>query len=145
MTRAHAARRGSPQLLWTAAGSIIGRYRTLFVVPGFGAQHQPLTGISIRQILSAKRFLLPAPPRTTCYPISNLDPNVSASDEMYRRVIEAVPEGICVVDPQGRTIFSNRRMAEILGIDFESMPGQSCFACVFPDELADAHLHFDRP
>src|SRR5215471_9010171 len=63
---------------------------------------------------------------------------------MYRRVVEAVPEGIWVVDPQGLTIFSNRRMAEILGIDFESMPKQSCFDCVFAQELADAQRHFAR-
>ena len=73
-----------------------------------------------------------------------VDPNVSVSDEMYRRVVEAVPEGIWVVDPQGRTIFSNRRMAAILGTDFESMPEQSCFGCVFPHELADAQRHFAR-
>ena len=70
--------------------------------------------------------------------------SVSANDEMYRRVVEAVPEGIWVVDPQGRTIFSNRRMAEILGVDFESMPEQSCFACVYPHELEDAQRHFAR-
>jgi PAS domain S-box-containing protein len=63
---------------------------------------------------------------------------------MYRRIVEAVPEGIWAVDTQGRTIFSNRRMAEILGTDFESMPEQSCFACVFPDELEDAQRHFAR-
>ena len=63
---------------------------------------------------------------------------------MYRRIIEAVPEGIWVVDSEGKTIFSNRRMAEILGIDFESMPEQSCFGCVFPGELADAQRHFAR-
>jgi PAS domain S-box-containing protein len=63
---------------------------------------------------------------------------------MYRRIVEAVPEGIWVVDPQGRTIFSNRRMAEILGTDFELMPEQSCFACVYPHELADAQRHFAR-
>jgi hypothetical protein len=40
---------------------------------------------------------------------------VSDSDKMYRRIIEAVPGGIRVVDPQGRTIFSNRRIAEIQG------------------------------
>jgi len=70
--------------------------------------------------------------------------NVNISDEMYRRIVEAVPEGIWVVDPEGRTIFSNRRMAEILGTAYESMPGQSCFGCVFPDELADAQRHFAR-
>ena len=63
---------------------------------------------------------------------------------MYRRIVEAAPEGIWIVDPQGRTIFSNRRMAEILGADFESMPQQSCFECVFPEELADAERHFAR-
>lgn len=69
---------------------------------------------------------------------------VSISDEMYCRIVEAVPEGIWVVDSEGNTIFSNRRMAEILGIDFESMAKQSCFDCVFPDELADAQRHFAR-
>ena len=66
------------------------------------------------------------------------------SNEEYRRIVEAVPEGIWVVDPQGWTIFSNRRMAEILGVDFESMPQQSCFGCVFPDELEEAQRHFAR-
>src|SRR5215469_291517 len=65
-------------------------------------------------------------------------------DEMYRRIVEAVPEGIWVVDPQGLTIFNNRRMAEILGVGYESMRGRSCFDCVFPDELADAQQLFTR-
>ena len=69
---------------------------------------------------------------------------MNVSEEMYRRIVEAVPEGIWVVDPEGRTIFSNRRMAEILRIDYESMPEQTCFSCVFPDELEDAERHFAR-
>jgi PAS domain S-box-containing protein len=73
-----------------------------------------------------------------------LDLELSASDDMYRRIVEAVPDGIWIVDPQGRTVFSNRPMAEILGIDFESMPGQSCFAYVYPDELVEAQLQFAR-
>src|SRR5215813_13653971 len=63
---------------------------------------------------------------------------------MYRRIVEAVPQGIWVVDPQGRTIFSNRRMADLLGIEFEAMAGQSCFECVYPEELEDAQRHFAR-
>lgn len=70
--------------------------------------------------------------------------DMSIDNEMYRQIVEAVPEGIWVVDPQGLTIFSNRRMAEILGVSYESMPGHSCFDCVFPDELADAQQHFAR-
>ena len=72
--------------------------------------------------------------------LSAPDLNVSIGEEMYRRIVEAVPEGIWVVDSLGSTVFSNRRMAEILGIDFELMPAQSCFDCVFPEELADALL-----
>jgi len=63
---------------------------------------------------------------------------------MYRRVMMAVPEGIWVVDPEGRTIFSNQRMAEILGVAFESMPEQSCFACVYPEDADAARSNFAR-
>ena len=69
---------------------------------------------------------------------------MNVSVEMYRRLVEAVPEGIWVVDPEGRTLFSNRRMAEILGTGFESMGEQSCFACVFPDDVAAAQRNFFR-
>jgi PAS domain S-box-containing protein len=54
----------------------------------------------------------------------------------------AVPDGIWVVDPQGRTIFNNKRMAEILGADTESLSEQSRFDCVFPDDLAKAQRQF---
>jgi two-component system, cell cycle sensor histidine kinase and response regulator CckA len=64
------------------------------------------------------------------------------SDEMYRLIVDAVPEGIWVVNLQGQTIFCNRRMSEILGIDVACMPEQSCFACVFPEELPDAQRRF---
>jgi two-component system, cell cycle sensor histidine kinase and response regulator CckA len=69
---------------------------------------------------------------------------MKASDELYRLIVEAIPEGVWVVNSNGSTIFSNRRMAEILGRDVESMSEQSCFDCVFPDELADARRHFER-
>ena len=71
-------------------------------------------------------------------------PSVDINDDIYRRVVEAIPEGIWVVDRLGQTIFSNRRMAEILGVDFETMPEQSCFGCVFPEELEAAQQHFAR-
>ncbi len=66
------------------------------------------------------------------------------NDEMCRWIVEAVPEGAWVVDPLGQTLFANRRMAEILGIDFEKMAEQSCFGCVFPEELEDAQGRFAR-
>ena len=67
---------------------------------------------------------------------------MSISDKLYRRIVEAVPEGVWVCDPQGRTIFSNSKMAEILGIDFELMPKTSCFECLFPEDFEDANRRF---
>jgi two-component system, cell cycle sensor histidine kinase and response regulator CckA len=76
-----------------------------------------------------------------CYADSN---PMRVSDEMYRLIVEAVPEGIWVANPQGLTLFSNPRMAEILGVDVESMASRSCFDHVFPDELEQARAHFER-
>jgi PAS domain S-box-containing protein len=63
-------------------------------------------------------------------------------EEMCRRIVLAVPDGIWVVDPQGRTIFNNKRMAEILAADTESLSDQSCFDCVFPEDLSEAQRQF---
>jgi two-component system, cell cycle sensor histidine kinase and response regulator CckA len=71
-----------------------------------------------------------------------VNPGIEATDEVYRRIVEAVPEGIWTVDTQGRTIFCNERMAEILGTDMESMPELSCFETVFPEDLAEAQRQF---
>jgi PAS domain S-box-containing protein len=64
------------------------------------------------------------------------------NDVMYRWIVEAVPEGIWTVDPQGRTVFCNRRMAEILGASYESMAERTCFDCVYPGDLEDAQRRF---
>jgi PAS domain S-box-containing protein len=55
--------------------------------------------------------------------------------EMYRRIVDAVPEGIWVVNTQGQTTFCNDRMAEILGTDVESLQKLSFFDPVFPSDL----------
>ena len=67
---------------------------------------------------------------------------MSANEELYRRIVKAVPEGIWVVSPEGRTIFCNQRMAELLGTDVESLQRLSCFDPVFPDDLEEAQRQF---
>ena len=67
---------------------------------------------------------------------------MSANEELYRRIVKAVPEGIWVVSPEGRTIFCNERMAEILGTDVESLKRLSCFDPVFPDDIEEAQRQF---
>jgi PAS domain S-box-containing protein len=73
-------------------------------------------------------------------PVRNF--KMSANEEMYRRIVRAVPEGIWVVNPQGNTIFCNERMAEILGTDIESLERVSCFDSVFPTDLEEAQRQF---
>ena len=63
-------------------------------------------------------------------------------EEICCWIVAAVPDGVWVVDPQGRTIFNNKRMAEILGADTESLSEQSCFDCVFPEDLSEAQRQF---
>jgi two-component system, cell cycle sensor histidine kinase and response regulator CckA len=69
---------------------------------------------------------------------------MSGSEEMYRRIVDAVPEGIWVVSAEGRTLFCNDRMAQMLGTDVECMQRLSCFDPLFPGDLEDAQLHFGR-
>jgi PAS domain S-box-containing protein len=63
-------------------------------------------------------------------------------EEMCRLIVLAVPDGIWVVDAQGHTIFNNKRMAEILGADTESLAQQTCFECVYPEDLPEAQRQF---
>ena len=65
-----------------------------------------------------------------------------AYEELWRTIVTAVPDGIWVVDLQGRTIFNNKRMAELLEADTESLSEQSCFECVYPEDLAEAQRQF---
>ena len=67
---------------------------------------------------------------------------MSADQQMYGPIVNAVPEGIWVVNPQGQTIFCNERMAEILGTDVESLQRLSCFDPVFPSDLEEAQRQF---
>jgi two-component system, cell cycle sensor histidine kinase and response regulator CckA len=68
--------------------------------------------------------------------------NMHPNEDMYRRIVEAVPEGIWVVGSQGQTIFCNQRMAEILGTDVQSMQTMTCFDPVFPSDVEEAQRHF---
>ena len=51
-----------------------------------------------------------------------------ASDDRYRAIVEMAQEGICTVDADGRVIFANRRMAELVGRDPAVLPGMQLTA-----------------
>jgi len=69
---------------------------------------------------------------------------VKLNNETYRRIVQAVPEGVWLVSLQGRTMFCNERMAQILGYDIESLQKVSCFDPVFPEDLEEAQRQFER-
>ncbi len=57
------------------------------------------------------------------------------SEEKYRLIVENAQEGIWMVDADRRTIFTNRRMADILGYEPDEMTGRP--ATDFMDEETD--------
>jgi PAS domain S-box-containing protein len=66
-----------------------------------------------------------------------------ANEELYGRILKAVPDGIWVVSPEGRTVYCNERMAELLGTDVQTLQELSCFDPLFPDDVAQAQRHFE--
>jgi diguanylate cyclase (GGDEF)-like protein/PAS domain S-box-containing protein len=46
---------------------------------------------------------------------------LAASEEFHRSILEMTREGIWVADSRGRTRFANARMAEMLGVDLETL------------------------
>ena len=43
--------------------------------------------------------------------------SLAASEIKFRRIVETAHEGIWLLDPEGRTTYMNRRMADMLGLD----------------------------
>jgi len=67
-----------------------------------------------------------------------------ASEERYRRMVDAAAEGIWLLDSGAATIFVNRRMAQMLGYTVEEMLGLSLFHFVDARFRAEAELSFRR-
>ena len=60
------------------------------------------------------------------------------SEARFRHLIEVMGEGMWVLDAQGSTTFVNRRMAEMLGYAPSEMVGQSLFAFMAEEDVAQA-------
>ena len=58
------------------------------------------------------------------------------SEERYRQIVETAHEGVWVIDASAITTYVNHRMAELLGLSVEEMPGRSLYE--FVDEEAKA-------
>jgi PAS domain S-box-containing protein len=56
------------------------------------------------------------------------------SEERYRQIVETAHEGVWVIDGTANTKYANRRMADLLGVRIDDMPGRSLYE--FMDEEA---------
>jgi len=52
------------------------------------------------------------------------------------------PDGIWIIDDQGRTVFANDSMARILGTTTADLSGQDSFQYIFPEDLPEAQRLF---
>ena len=67
-----------------------------------------------------------------------------ASEAKYRQIIETGNEGIWMIDMEGKTLFANQRVAEMLGTTVEEMVGRSVFQFVFEEDLAEAKRRLEE-
>jgi PAS domain S-box-containing protein len=64
---------------------------------------------------------------------------LAASQERYRRIVELSNEGVWLIDAGACTTFANQRMAEMLGTTPEAMLGRAVPEYCFPDDVPLAH------
>ncbi len=53
------------------------------------------------------------------------------------------PGGIWIIDAEGKTVYANQRMADILGVSIAELVGQPSFAYVFPEDVNSARRLFE--
>jgi PAS domain S-box-containing protein len=60
------------------------------------------------------------------------------SEERYRTIVQTANEGIWLVDLEGRTLYLNHHMAEMLGVEPASIIGRPVTDSCFPEDVAAA-------
>jgi PAS domain S-box-containing protein len=53
------------------------------------------------------------------------------------------PDGLWIIDAEGRTVYASDSMAEILGTTSTDLAGKDSFLYVFPEDLAEAQRLFE--
>jgi PAS domain S-box-containing protein len=69
---------------------------------------------------------------------------LTRSDDWHRRVVETSLEGIWVTDATGVVIYSNPRMAEILGTGIAAIEGKKTEDFFFPSDLSVERIRFQN-
>jgi PAS domain S-box-containing protein len=69
---------------------------------------------------------------------------LSRSQARFQRIVETAQEGIWHIDAEGRTVYANQHLADMLGYRAEELIGGSAFDLVPEDELARAREAWTR-
>jgi PAS domain S-box-containing protein len=69
---------------------------------------------------------------------------LEAGEKQYRQLLEALQEGIWMIDADARTVFVNPRMAEMLGYTVEEMMGTHLFSFMDDQGIALAERNLER-
>ena len=69
---------------------------------------------------------------------------LQTSEKRYRQLLEALQEGIWMIDADSHTIFVNPRMAEMLGYTVEEMAGKHLFSFMDEQGIALAERNLER-
>ena len=104
---------------------------------GLDAVRAPRTyGESDQQLLQLFAHLL-----VNIYGRMNTLKALEASEKRYRQIVETAQEGIWLIDLDGRTVYLNQRMADMLGFTPEEVLGADFFS--FMDEEARPQAAYD--
>ena len=72
------------------------------------------------------------------------DEQLRESERRYRLIVEDADEGIWVGDEVGKTLFTNARLAEMLGYSPDEMKGRSVFTFIDRSHRSVAKAHLSR-
>jgi PAS domain S-box-containing protein len=62
-----------------------------------------------------------------------------ASEERYRSIVQTANEGIWLIDAEARTLYANKRMAELFGVNAQDMLDHTVMEFVYPEDESEVY------
>ncbi|RME24661.1 MAG: PAS domain S-box protein, partial [Candidatus Zixiibacteriota bacterium] len=73
-----------------------------------------------------------------------MEQRLAESERKYRQIVELTHDGIAVIDAEGKTVFANPRMSEMLGYTEEELLGRTMFELVAEQSRDKVYEGFKR-
>ncbi len=129
-----------PYLSLRVAGSEDQLWVFLYIVVGIAVAL--LTSQTQRARLEAEQHRQRAEALLTSLQVEQEELRVS--EERFRTIVQTANEGIWLVDQQGSTLYTNDRMAEMLGYSAADIVGQPLLAFIFPEDETQGQIRIRR-